>query len=157
MTSFLKSTAAAGLNGETGKKAIKAEFRNLISAGDETSFTGSVDLDSHFEDTEPNANRWDYGIGFEYGHEFALWIEPHPASGSGEVAIMLRKLEWLRAKLRSSGYEGLAALTKAAEKKGEIPFRWLYKGKTSFRAGGKEARQLAQNGMKLPERSIRVG
>jgi hypothetical protein len=157
MTVFLDSTAAAELNGRPGKQAIKAEYRDQVLVGGSAGFTGSVDLDLHFSAAEPNANRWDYGVGFSHGNEFALWVEPHPASGSGEVAVVLRKLDWLKSKLRSPGYEGLAALTRAAEDKGEIPFRWLYKGKTSFRTGGREARQLAQKGMKLPERSIRVG
>ncbi|HDR27674.1 hypothetical protein [Rhodovulum sp.] len=157
MTVFLDSTAAAELNGKPGKQAIKAEYRGKVLVGGGAGFTGSVDLDLHFANAEPNANRWDYGVGFSHGNEFALWVESHPASGSAEVAVILKKLDWLKSKLRSPGYEGLAALTKAAEEKGEIPFRWLYKGKTSFRASGREARQLAQKGMKLPERSIRVG
>jgi len=70
---------------------------------------------------------------------------------------MLRKLQWLKVKLKTEKFRSLADHTRAAEAEGEIPFRWLYKGKTSLRAGGKEARQLAQNGMRLPERRIRVG
>jgi len=157
LTLFLDTAAAAELNGKPGKQAIEAMYRKQVSVSGTASFTGSVDLDQHFKNAEPNANRWDYGVGFNHVNEFALWVEPHPASGSGEIAVMFRKLEWLRSKLKSPGYEDLAALTQAAEERGEIPFRWLYQGKTSFRAGGKEARQLAQKGMRLPERSIRVG
>lgn len=157
MTEFLEAVAATGLDGKAGKQGIKAEYRSQLDVAGGASFTGSVDLDEHFKGAEPTANRWDYGVGFMKGGEFALWIEPHPANGTGEVAVMLRKLEWLQAKLRMPEFECLAALTAAAEAKGEVPFRWLYKGKTSFRAGGKEARLLAQKGMKLPERSIRVG
>lgn len=157
MSLFLDATTAAGLDGNAGKQAVKAEYRGQISVRGAASFSGSVDLDEHFKADEPNDNRWDYGVGFTAGIEFALWIEPHPASGSGEVAVMLRKLEWLKAKLKTPDFADLAALTSAAEEKGEIAYRWLYSGKTSFRAGGKEARQLAQKGMKLPERSIQVG
>lgn len=157
MTEFLDAVTAAGLDGSAGKQAIKAEYRGQLDVAGATNFAGSVDLDEHFKGAEPTANRWDYGVGFMRGGEFALWIEPHPANGSGEVAVMLRKLAWLRAKLKTPEFERLAVLTAAAERNGEVPFRWVYKGKTSFRAGGREARQLAQNGMKLPERSIRVG
>ncbi len=157
MTGFLEAANAAGLRGKAGKQAINAEYRAQVMVKGGAKFTGSVDLDAHFESAEPNANRWDYGLGLNSGQEFALWIEPHPASGSGEVAVMIRKLDWLKARLRTPEFRGLAALTRVAEAKGEIPFRWLYKGRTSFRAGGKEAKQLAQKGMRLPERTIRVG
>lgn len=157
MTEFLDAATKAGLGGKAGKQAIKAEYRNQLDVAGSASFTGSVDVDEHFKKSEPTANRWDYGVGFSKGAEFALWIEPHPASGSGEVSVMLRKLEWLQAKLKTPDFADLAALTAAAEERGEIPYRWLYSGKTSFRAGGKEARQLAQKGMKLPERNIRIG
>lgn len=158
MNSFLRAAATAKLDGKRGKQAIKARYRDQVSVSGTASFTGSVDIDQHFKTAEPNANRWDYGVGFSHNNsEFALWIEPHPASGSGEIAVMLKKLDWLTSKLELPGYEDLAALTKAAEEKGKKPFRWLYRGTTSFRYGGKEARQLAQKGMRLPERSIRVG
>ena len=156
-TSFLKAAAAAGLNGECGKQAIKAMYQGQLSKSGTAGFTGSVDLDRHFKKAEPNANRWDYGVGFNHVKEFALWVEPHPANRRGEIDVMIRKLNWLKSKLKSPGYEDLAALTKAAEERDERPFRWLYKGKTSFRKGGKEARLLAQAGMRLPERRIQVG
>ena len=157
MTMFRKSATEAGLNIESGKQAIKAEYRGQVSVGKNFSFTGSVDLDHHFSNAEPNANRWDYGVGFNHDDEFIIWIEPHPASSPKEVDIVLKKLKWLQSKLKSPGYEGFFKLTKATQEKGERPFRWLYKGKTSFRAGGKEARLLAQNGLNLPERRIRIG
>ena len=157
MTVFLNATNAAGLDGKPGKKAVKAEYRDQLVLGGTASFTGSVDLDEHFKEPEPHANRWDYGVGFNTGIDFALWIEPHPASGSGEVAVMIRKLEWLEVKLKKAEFRDLAELTRSARENDVIPFRWLYKGKTSFRVGGKEEKQLAQKGMRLPERRIQVG
>ena len=70
---------------------------------------------------------------------------------------MLKKLEWLQLKLRLPQYEGLSNLTEVTKDKGEFPFRWLCKGKISFRVGSKEQRRLAQKGMKLPERRIHIG
>lgn len=154
---FIEAARAAGLDGMPGKKAVKAEYRAQITVRGGVRFSGSVDLDKHFQKSEPNANRWDYGIGFNHGVNFALWVEPHPASGASEVDAVIRKLDWLKSKLGSPGYEGLAALTTAAQKNGEIPFRWLYSGRTSFRSGGNEARQLAQHGMRLPERHLSIG
>lgn len=77
-------------------------------------------------------------------------------SGSGEVADMIKKLDWLQAKLQAPNFKGFADLTRETEARNEIPYRWLYKGKTSFRAGGKEAKQLAKRGLRLPERKIQV-
>ena len=88
--------------------------------------------------------------------EFVLWIEAHPANGEKEIKVMFKKMDWLKSKLRLPEYKGLDTLTRTAEQQREIPFRWLYKGNTSVRAGSKAARQLAQRGMKL-QRSIRVG
>lgn len=157
MTEFLDAANAAGLNGKDGKQAIKTKYRGQVSVKDNAEFSGSVDLDEHFKATEPNDNRWDYGVGFNVGHEFALWIEPHPASSSGEIAVMIKKLEWLKAKLQTPDFQGLADLTRAAKEKGEIPFRWLYTGRMSFRRGSKQDKQLAQKGLKFPQRSIQVG
>jgi len=157
MTEFLDAAIAAGLDGQAGKQAIKTEYRAQVVVQGAAGFSGSVDLDEHFKAAEPNENRWDYGVGFNVGEEFALWIEPHPANGSGEVAVMIGKLAWLKAKLQTPDFKDLADLTRIAEAKGEIPFRWLYKGKTSYRTGGKEAKLLAQKGLRLPERRIQVG
>ena len=157
MKEFLRAAAAAGLNGKVGKQAIKREHRNQVTVKDDASFTGSVDLDAHFEESEPNACRWDYGVGFNAGGESALWIEAHPASGSGEVAVVLRKLKWLKDRLKTPAFQDLANLTRAAQANGEVRYRWLYKGKTSFRRGGMEQKRLAKEGMRLPERYIRLG
>ena len=140
MTGFLKAADAAGLQGKVGKQAIKPEYRPQVTVKGGAQFGGSVDLDAHFATVEPQAARWDYGVGFHAGHEFALWIEPHPASGSREVAVIVSKLDWLKAKLRTPELDRLANLTCAAQARGEVPFRSLCKGRTSFRVGGKEAK-----------------
>ena len=65
MTVFLNAVAAAGLCGKPGKQAIKAEYRKQVKLKRPAGCTGSVDLDAHFEKIEPDANRWDYGVGFK--------------------------------------------------------------------------------------------
>jgi len=158
MTTFPSASEAAGLNGRPGIQAIKAIHRGRLAENKPAKFTGSVDLDQHFKTCEPNSRRWDYGVGFKRGNvHFALWIEPHSASSKREVDVMLEKLTWLKAKLQSPGYEDLAALTEAARKKFDYPYRWMNTGKGSYRNGGKEHKRLAQKGMKLPESHIRVG
>jgi len=65
MTEFLDAVSAAGLDDKAGKQAIKGVYRNQLDVSGVASFSGSVDLDEHFKDTEPIANRWDYGVGFK--------------------------------------------------------------------------------------------
>ncbi len=149
MTRFLDAARATKIKGESGKQAVKAEYHAQIMVKGDSKFTGSIDLDAHFVGVEPKANRWDYGVGFHAGHEFVLWIEPHPASGSGDVAEMIKKLDWLQSKLQTPGFKGFADLTRETEARNEIPYRWLYKGKTSFRAGEKAAKQLAKKGFEV--------
>ena len=82
---------------------------------------------------------------------------PYPASSSKEVDVILKKLAWLEAKLRSRSYESLYKLTYTRGDKNKRPFRWIYSGAMNIKRGGKEAKRLAQKGMKLPEEHIRIG
>ena len=142
------------------KQAIKAEYRKQVKVKRPAGCTGSVDLDAHFEKIEPDANRWDYGVGFKKAdadRDFVLWIEPHPASRRGNVDEVIKKLDWLKEKLKTAEFKDLSDLTEATKAKGEMPFRWIYKGTTIFRAGGKAAKLLALKGMELPKRYLEVG
>lgn len=64
---------------------------------------GSLALDDALANSEPNSNRWDYGIGLRSdasGRETILWLEVHHAA-SGEAKTVIRKLEWLKHWLRT--------------------------------------------------------
>ena len=158
MTMFQQFATEAGLHASAGKQAMSAGYRGQVTVAGRYRFTESVDLDQHFSNAEPNANRWDYGVGFKHENgEFIIWIEPHPASSSKEVDVILKKLAWLKSKLRSRDYDGLYKLTYAREDKNKRPFRWIYSGAMNIKRGSKEAKRLAQKGMKLPERRIEIG
>lgn len=154
---FGKAASSAGVASRAGKGAMKAEYRAAVNVQEEWVHTASVDMDAHFVSSEPNSSRWDYGIGVKRsGEELAFWIEPHPASSTGEVKSLLAKLAWLKEKLDSPAFEELGDLTDDTRSAGYIPFRWLHSGSLQITRGSKEARALAQAGMELPSRYLKL-
>jgi hypothetical protein len=152
---FVQAAQRASLACQPGKQAIGAAYRNVITASREARLTGSVDLDAAFVRTEPAAPRWDYGVGVQAGGvELAIWIEPHPAASAREVDVMLNKLRWFKAKLDEPPFVELKALTAAASRGGIIPFCWLTSSSIHVRHGSREARQLAQAGLRFPARHL---
>ena len=153
---FKNAAKLAGVSHRSGKQAIRNQYREQIVAPKELSIVGSADIDGHFRQSESNANRWDYVVGFKNRKHFVIWIEPHPASGKKEVQTVLRKLSWLKSKLKTKSFLGFRDLTEIAKEFGYNPYRWIYKGKSSYRVGGNEAKLLAKEGMRLPERILIV-
>jgi len=155
-SAFEAAAVKAGLTVQPGKSAVKNEYRSGVAVRASHKFLASVDLDADLKANEPSAHRWDYGLGLidRRGNESAWWIEPHPASSTGEVTTMLAKLEWLHGKLRSPEFAKLQTLTNAARLKG-IAFRWLaMSGEICIRPGTSQARRLAVRGMAAPTRHV---
>ncbi|MFW9595395.1 MAG: hypothetical protein ACMV1D_07835 [Macromonas sp.] len=154
LTAFEQAAHAAGLPCANGKSAVESRYRGLIEAKlAKATFTGSVDMDTAFKASEGKLNRWDYGLGLQAepnSPECAVWVEPHSAASTGEVAKLLAKLDWLQAKLKTPGFEGLRALTEACTQQGVRPFHWMSTAHVSIRPGSREARQLAQRGLMPP-------
>jgi hypothetical protein len=140
--------------------AVEAGYRQQISARSGFRHTASVDLDRAFVVAEPDATRWDYGLGLRspQGIELAIWVEPHPASSTKEVERMLRKLKWLKAKLDSAAFRELRELRDAAVRQDARPYRWLttLSGAIGIAPNSKEARQLAREGLEPPRRQIEL-
>jgi hypothetical protein len=116
-----------------------------------------VDLDATFLLSEPEAARWDYGVGMSIvGTELekAFWIEPHPASSTGEVQRMLNKLAWLKAKLARPEFAALRELTARTGTTGAPVYIWLYSGANRILPNSREARLLASKGLGLPKRHV---
>lgn len=155
---FEAAAVRAGLSCLAGKASVEAGYRPQIAVRHGYAHTGSIDLDDAFRTSEPNATRWDYGLGLHAsdGTELAIWVEPHPASSSKEVDQMLGKLSWLKAKLDSTPFRGLRALRDATQKQGAHPYRWLttLSGRICIAPGSKEARRLAQAGLDRPRRQL---
>lgn len=114
------------LDSNSGK--IKPDNTRLIN--------GSVNLDDSLKKTYPNANRWDYIIGY---NDKAYFVEIHPAAG-GEVKVVLLKLEWLKAWLKSSAgtLNGIKA---------DDPYHWIASGKMAIPKTSNQYKIAARNGM----------
>jgi hypothetical protein len=106
---------------------------------------GSLDLDSALAQSMPQDCRWDYGIGFQSGHqEKAFWVEVHGARTSG-VSEVLRKLSWLKDYLNHQGLS-LRQLTSAKD-----PYVWIATGSGNhILKNSPQARALAKSGLKGP-------
>lgn len=156
-TAFHAAAATAGLTALNGKEAVEGTYRAQITATRGAKFTGSVDVDGHFRALEPGSHRWDYGIGLALsdGAEIACWVEPHPASSTGEARTMLSKLAWLKAKLDSPNFKPLNAMT-FKQSQGTQRFHWLLtaEGVCRIAATSKEAKLLAKAGLRMPARQL---
>lgn len=157
-TPFDGAARAAGLAPQTGKQAMKSSDRKAVQVAVGARFSGSVDLDAHFKPNEPNAHRWDYGLGVQTSQALAYWVEPHPASSTGEAKVMLQKLDWLRRKLGSASFGALRKQMDAARAvSGQTPFRWIATaGAIAITRGSREARLIAAKGLAFPVRSLRL-
>jgi len=157
-SAFETASIRAGVPYVAGKSAIQGSSRARVICAPDLTFTQSVDLDTHFKAVEPGSTRWDYGVGLKYrsGLELAFWIEPHPASSTGEVQKMLDKLAWLKTKLATPEFSELKLLSDATSRNGSNPFRWqtTTDGAIRITANSKEARMLALKGLSMPARQI---
>ncbi|MDD2710087.1 MAG: hypothetical protein PHV34_19055 [Verrucomicrobiae bacterium] len=101
---------------------------------------GSVDIDSALQKDQPQANRWDFAVGYQHanqGAEFVYWIETHTGSDN-QIKAVLKKFEWLKEWLKGDGKE-LAKFDKR--------FVWIPSGPTSFTKGSRQVRQLSEKGL----------
>jgi hypothetical protein len=102
---------------------------------------GSTDVDNALKRIQPNANRWDFAIGYRHSnvdHEMIYWVEFHTGS-DGQIKKVLAKLEWLKNWLHEDGKE-LAKFPRY--------FIWAPSGATHFTQGSPQVRSLALKGLK---------
>lgn len=157
-TLFEQAVAAAGLPAHfrAGLGAVDGKYRAAIRTKDSRRVTGSVDMDAAFKAEEPHESRWDYGVGLRLAaekSEVAMWIEPHPASSTGEAAVMLRKHQWLLGKLKQ--FSLLCQLTDSAGRAGLPRFVWLVvDGDIHITPQSRQAKSLAMAGLSMPKRYI---
>jgi len=136
-----------------GKQALKGEHRSKVECADPRRFTGSINLDTALVGTVPDANRWDYGLGFRErrGQEVALWIEVHSAS-DGEVLVVLKKLRWLKTWLTT---EAPALLAMSRRERDAKAFFWLAtEASVSVGKNSRKAKLLQEAGLDLPRRKL---
>jgi hypothetical protein len=134
---------------------MKSRDRPCVTA---ISLVGSVDVDAAFQHIEAQANRWDYGVGFEVDTvHFAAWIEPHSATSPREISVMIRKLRWMKDKLSTEEFKQLRRLTSRTTEKGWRAFWWVTLGRVGFRSGSREANRIALAGLNFPCKCAEVG
>jgi len=155
---FIDAANAANLPVSDGIQAMKARDRVKVKCSAGTTLSGSVNMDEAYRVSEPQSNRWDYGLGFsKAANEFAVWIEPHSATSASEVTTMLRKLQWLKDKLSTEDFGGLRRLTEKTQRANLRPFWWVAHGKIGFRKGTTNAIRLAKAGLNFPCRQVSLG
>jgi len=143
--------ATPHLNGkwEKGLQALRPEDKPYIKAADTRAITGSVDVDTALVRVDPNANRWDFAIGYQHedrDSECLYWVELHTARNS-QVDVVLRKLRWLLRWLAGDG--------KALDKF-ERDFVWVSSGRTDFTLNGPQRRAFADLALRQTGGSLQI-
>ena len=129
-----------------GLQALKAQDRRHVTKERKTRLTVGVDIDFALAPAQPNAARWDYGIGYRQGDdELVHWVEVHPASGRSNLTEMAKKLTWLQAWLRDSGL-------------GKFQKRivWVASGVASYNARHPAIKALAAKGLHFAGGHVRL-
>jgi hypothetical protein len=125
-----------------GLQALRGADAGYVSAAKPRTITHSLDLDRALARTEPNATRWDYGIG-KHGNlrtEELVWVEIHPASSSGNLGEVKAKASWLQLWLVSDG----VPLNYRPRR-----FVWVASGRSAFSRNDPKVRALQNLGIEF--------
>jgi len=125
---------------QPGLQALRAEDKPHIKPEDPRLLSGSADVDSALMPKEPQANRWDFAIGYRHTNrkdEFIYWVETHTGSDA-QIKVVLKKLEWLKTWMRGDG-----------RRLGQFDrdIVWVSSGRTLFTKGSAQVKLLAQKGL----------
>lgn len=126
---------------QPGLQALRAEDKPHIEAEDTRRFCGSADLDTALQKIEPQANRWDFAIGYQHTdrkNEVIYWTELHTAS-DGEFKVVIAKAQWLLGWLKGGG-KVLAGF--------EREIVWVSSGATSLTLTSPRQKQMAAAGLR---------
>lgn len=121
---------------QPGLSALKSNS-SKVKVGNTRNLNGSVDIDACTSAQYPQANRWDYAIGY---NSEAYFVEAHPAS-PGEVDVVIKKLNWLKNWLNTKAPE----LNKIKAKAN--PFVWVQSGKFDIPKTTPQYRKAVSNGI----------
>jgi hypothetical protein len=125
-----------------GLQALRHVDRAYVTCNKTRNLAGSVNLDEALSDNCPQAPRWDYVVGLQRrgNPDKAIWLEVHPASSTGEVDVVLKKLAWLKEWCSDNA----AALF-------ELPgdYIWMATGSVAFPASSPQRRKLAAAGIRF--------
>ena len=132
-----------------GLQALRAQDRPHVAPQDPRLLQGSVDVDSALRRRQPNANRWDFAIGYRHANrqaDFIYWVEVHTAADK-QVRVVLKKLNWLRNWLRNDGN-----LLDQFDRE----FVWVSSGATNFTLDAPQRKQFAQCGLEHKGSVLRI-
>ncbi len=132
------------LRAEQGLQALGGNERSRVAPDDPRRLEGSCDLDEGLRWRLPNDPRWDYVIAYDA----EVWaVELHSASSPGHVDEVVAKARWLRSLIRGSPL--------ARRLRG---LYWLAVGPVTRQpAFSRRSRQLAQEGVRGPQGSLKLG
>jgi hypothetical protein len=125
---------------QPGLQALRAEDKPHIKVENPQNLSGSADIDTALQASEPEANRWDFAVGYQHRNrrnEVIYWIETHTGSDN-QIKVVLKKLEWLKTWMSRDGNR-LANF--------ERDFVWVSSGHTLFTNGSRQVKKLAQKGL----------
>ena len=146
MTSFKEAVENASLGPayKQGKQAIAGKDKVKIQVSSPCKPAGSINLDDHYKSAEPQAPRWDYGVGIKrsHGKETAFWVEVHPATSNQDAKDVLKKHQWLSAKLAKAPFKDLRQMTEG--------FIWVSTSGFKLNKGSKIMKDLARVGITSP-------
>lgn len=132
-----------------GLGALRTRDRGHIKPSDPRRLQGSVDVDAALREHEPNANRWDFAIGYRHTNrpkDCIYWVEIHTADDK-EFDVVLRKMNWLRDWLAGDG---------RTLNQFESDFVWVSSGANSLTLGAPRLKQLAQLGLQQKTKFLRI-
>jgi hypothetical protein len=131
-----------------GLQALSTADQKKVTCKDATRLAGSVNLDDALAKTQPQAPRWDYGIGVKANpkRDRVCWVEVHPANAS-HIQPVLKKLQWLRGWL-----EGSAPLLQ----KLSSDYVWIAAGKVALPSNSPQRKKLAMKGLRFVGRELKL-
>jgi hypothetical protein len=125
-----------------GLQAIIARDRSRIRCDNTRHLAGSVNVDAALKKSQPNAPRWDYGIGLRASNDqdCVVWMEIHPATTRKNFKELVAKLQWLQSWLAQIN----SPLQKLTPR-----FVWVATGRASINLASNNRRYLNSLGLRL--------
>lgn len=145
----VEATSSVAAHYQPGLQALSADDAARIRCANTRRLTGSVNVDGALQAAEPNAHRWDYGIGVRRGNkEAAIWVEVHPAS-STSITDVLNKLRWLRNWLHTQA--------PALDSLSQGDYYWVSNNAPiAITPNSPQAKRLAAEGLRGPRRMLHL-
>lgn len=123
--------------------ALISAHKNSIILSIPRRITGSVNIDAALQSAYPNANRWDYAIGYYLSHQDdkVFFVEFHKANVK-EVSLVLKKKQWLERWMDGKPINNLR----------QREFVWVSAGGINIPLNSPQIRNLNTNGIQLVRR-----